>query len=450
MKRILLSFFINMFAVFAVDWATGKVEPPERIIIITIDTLRSDRLNVYGDGSYLTPNIDWLAEQGVVFEHCYSQIPLTGPCHISLMTSLYAHEHGGIRNTFRVSPNAMTLPEILSEHGYETAAFVSGWTLKARLSGLDRGFALYDDHMTDRYRMVNTQRFADETTDAVIQWLKNNESNRYFLWVHYFDPHSPYKTYNRYRGFADVKPFQRTPQYSGMERNYRTEIAFTDRHLGRFLTELQRLNHWKDCLIVLTSDHGESFGEHNYIGHGRRVYQPGLCIPLIIRTGDDRIMNKISSMKTQIVDIMPTVLDLAGIPLDLEKWKGDSLTPCLYLNPENQTLPERKIFFETYPGALKFVPRKLKKMVNEYPSRAGFILGDLKHILNVSSSELEIFFLDEDPRELLNHSQDMENSDGIKAIIENWFTAQGAANESLASELSEEDIQKLRQLGYIE
>ena len=179
--------------------AGATAEPPSaktrpNILLITIDTLRADHLSSYGYHLKTSPTIDKLAEDGVRFENAYSPIPLTGPSHTSLFTSRFPQEHGARINGYAVPKDSkwLSLPQVLKRFGYQNGAFVSAWPLTARLTHLDRWFDLYDEDLGRKYQVFNSSRYAEDVTPLAVSWLEENQVGPFFLWVHYFDPHSPY------------------------------------------------------------------------------------------------------------------------------------------------------------------------------------------------------------------------------------------------------------------
>ncbi len=265
-------------AIHAAD--TGR----PNVVLITLDTTRADYLSSYGFPLPTTPHLDALAERGVRFSDASSQIPLTGPSHATILTGLYPHQHGAIRNGVPLLEGIPTLAERLSAQGYRTAAFVSGWTLRGNLSGLARGFDTYDDRMEDRYHLVNSQRFAHQVTPPALKWLRDNARRPFFLWVHYFDPHTPYKKRGESHAILERASPSAMAALPQRNRNYASEIHYTDRWIGKLLQALKELDLESETIVVVTADHGEALGEHGYVGHGRQIYQEILPFRKRIKT----------------------------------------------------------------------------------------------------------------------------------------------------------------------
>jgi choline-sulfatase len=276
------------------------------VLLVTVDTLRADHVGCYGYKDASTPAIDALANRGVRFETAVAHAPLTGPSHASILTGRIPLGHGFRNNSgFTLVPRVRTAAEEFRQASYRTAAFVSGFPLDRRF-GFDRGFETYDDHLprgNDRRRTPYVERFADATTDAALRWLASLKSagpaSRWFLWVHYYDPHAPYEPP------ADLaEQFSRTP-YDG-------EIAFVDRQLARLLQALDDKNETGRTVVLVTADHGESLGEHGEGTHGVFVYDATLRVPWVM-AGPQIPAGRVSRTVARSIDVLPTLADYAGL-----------------------------------------------------------------------------------------------------------------------------------------
>jgi len=272
----------------------------DRVVLVTIDTLRADHLGCYGGRWVETPVLDALAERGVRFETAISPAPLTLPSHTSLMTGLDPPRHG-VRNnsTFQLDSGFPTLAQRMRERGFATAAFIGAVVLD-RQYGLARGFDDYDDRMAPRRAAGEfgfAERTADRVVDSAIAWLET-APERFFLWLHLYDPHAGYNPPARYLARSPSHP------YAG-------EIAFADAELGR-LVELVRAR-WDErrTLFVVTSDHGESLGEHGEMTHSLTIYDATQRVPLIL-SGAGLSRGKVEQRPARLVDVAPTILSLAG------------------------------------------------------------------------------------------------------------------------------------------
>jgi len=317
----ILFFFICPFSI-----AKARKPSPFNILLITIDTIRADHLGCYGYQKIKTPHIDQLAKEGVLFEKAFSPIPITLPSHTSILTGTYPTFHG-IRNngTYAVSESAETLSELLKNKGYTTAAFVSSYVLDKRF-GLDQGFDVYDDTLSQQgeQKLGDKERQAESVTQAAIRWLKEIKSAKFFLWVHYFDPHEHYQP---------PPPF--CDEYAG--RLYDGEIAYTDHWLGELLKTLQQTSLAENTLIVLTGDHGEGLGDHQERTHGIFIYDTTLHIPLIFTC--PQLLPKSMRIKSlvRLIDIAPTILAIAGNK-PFKDMQGVSLLPLMQGKTNNLDL----------------------------------------------------------------------------------------------------------------
>jgi len=282
---------------------------PDRpnVLLVTIDTLRADHVGCYGYRDASTPTIDALARRGVRFETAVVHAPLTGPSHASILTGQIPVGHGFRNNSgFMLAPQVKTAAEDFRQAGYRTAAFVSGFPLDRRF-GFNRGFEIYDDRLpkgNDRRRTPYVERFADATTDAALRWLGAASSarapeSRWFLWVHYYDPHAPYEPP------ADLAERYRQAPYDG-------EIAFVDRQLARLFGALDVTNETARTIILVTADHGESLGEHGEGTHGIFLYDATLRVPWVM-AGPQIPAGRVSRTVARSIDVLPTLADYAGL-----------------------------------------------------------------------------------------------------------------------------------------
>jgi choline-sulfatase len=300
---------------------------PHNVLLVIIDTLRADHLGCYGRQQAVTPNADRLAGEGIRFTDAVSHVPVTAPSITTILTGVHPPAHGVRDNgIFRLPESIPTLAEAFSAGGYRTAAFVSAAVIEGRY-GLDRGFETYDDDVSRPYRYnrpnlqgrerlhQNVERRAADTTERVLDWLRENGDEPFFLVVHYFDPHDPY----------DPPPeFVRPP----LETYYDAEIAYTDANLGRVLETLEWEDRLDETLVVLVSDHGEGGGDHGEVAHGFFVYDSTVHVPFIVRWPGLEGRGRTVDRQVRLVDVAPTLLDLCG--LETEGFgEGRSLAPVL-------------------------------------------------------------------------------------------------------------------------
>ena len=312
------------------------------VLLVTIDTLRADRVGSYGYQAAATPAIDALAARGVRFETSVVHTPLTGPSHASILTGHTPLGHGFRNNSgYVLTPQVKMAAEDFRQAGYRTAAFVSGFPLDRRF-GFDRGFEMYDDRLpkgNDRRRTPYVERFADATTDAALRWLPSQRPATgpspslapWFLWVHYYDPHAPYEPP------ADLAERFRASPYDG-------EVAFVDRQLARLLQAIDAGGERSRTIVLVTADHGESLGEHGEGTHGIFIYDATLRVPWVM-AGPRVPEGRVSRTVARSIDVLPTLADYAGLPArsDIE---GRSLRPAA----EGQEMRDEPTYAESlYP-----------------------------------------------------------------------------------------------------
>lgn len=276
-------------------WVTPR--PLAGVLIVTLDTTRADRLPAYGFTGVATPALDRLSREGTVFEQAVSVAPLTLPSHCSLFTGLFPMHHLVRDNADPPLDRAWTtLAEVLRTNGYQTAAFVGSAVLHAD-RGLARGFDVYMDGQRAAAE-ISLRRSAAAVVDEAVSWVKQRKTHRFLAWVHLYDAHAPYALPQPYRTLFADDP-------------YLGAIAFMDAQIGRVLDVLDRAGLANRTLIVVAGDHGESLGEHGEESHGILLYESTLHVPLIVRM-PGLVPRRVSSV-VRLVDVMPTVLDLAGV-----------------------------------------------------------------------------------------------------------------------------------------
>jgi arylsulfatase A-like enzyme/Flp pilus assembly protein TadD len=273
----------------------------QNVLLITLDTTRSDRLGCFGHKLAATPVLDAMAARGTLFENAFAQVPLTLPSHASMLTGRYPREHG-VRDNARnaLGSTHPTLATIFKQHGYRTAAFLASFVLDSRF-GLDRGFDLYEDdmgHVSYETQPLQWQQPANVVTDRALAWLEIQKSQPFFCWVHYYDAHDPYEPPAEFRP-ADG-------------RVYDGELAFVD-------SQVKRLSDWLDAnaltdrtLVIVVGDHGESFAEHGERGHTNFVYRTNLQVPLIFASPAAVPAGQRLPAIVEIVDVFSTVIELFG------------------------------------------------------------------------------------------------------------------------------------------
>jgi len=313
MRRKLAALFAAGAALLAALWLTRAQQAQPNVLLVTIDTLRADRLGSYGYAAAATPVLDALAARGVRFATAIAHAPLTAPSHASILTGLLPLGHGVRDNGSFVLPSSpTTLAEAFRGAGYRTAAFVSGFPLDHRY-GFARGFETYDDQLPrgrDSRRAAYVERTAEEATRPAADWIRAARAP-WFVWVHYFDPHAPYEPP------GDLAERFAASPYDG-------EIASVDRELGKLLAAAEAAA--AKPLVLVTSDHGESLGEHGEATHGVFVYDATLRVPWIM-AGPGVPRGRVSSVVARGIDVAPTLLDFAGVRVP-SAMQGRALRPA--------------------------------------------------------------------------------------------------------------------------
>jgi arylsulfatase A-like enzyme/uncharacterized protein HemY len=395
------------------------------VLLITLDTTRADRIGAYGCAQVKTPVIDGFAERGLRFERCVAQTPLTLPSHTSIMTGTYPTFHGVRDNGgFIVPPQLETMAEVFHGAGYHTAAFVAAYVLDSRW-GLNQGFDYYFDQFDlskfETLSLGNIQRRADEVIDEVLPWLERNKSDKFFTWVHLYDPHSPYEP---------PPPYDQ--EYP--DRPYLGEIAYADSQIGRLWNFLEQNGLADSTFVVFAGDHGESLGQHQEAAHGFFVYQEAVHVPLIIATPFPRLQGKVSARLTDLADIMPTVLNMCGLPVP-DEVQGRSLDRQFF-HPDKT--PRGMTYSETYYPRFHFGWSELRSVQND---RYQLIIAP----------DMELYDLREDPQEL--HDLAAEKPDVLRTLRSQAddLIARYSQNalQTDVRRVDEETREKLAALGYL-
>jgi arylsulfatase A-like enzyme/Flp pilus assembly protein TadD len=394
------------------------------LLLVTLDTLRADRVGAYGAADARTPNLDRLAREGVRFAHAVSPVPLTLPAHASIMTGLLADRHG-LRNNGagRLAQDIPTLTGRLAAAGYRTSAFIGAFVLDRRF-GLDRGFDHYDDEVprsAGGIAALEAERPAREVTDRALAWLREAPEQPFFAWVHLYDAHAPYEPPEPFRSALPGRP------YDG-------EVAAVDAEVGRLMSELTRLGLDRSTLVAVVGDHGEALGEHGELTHGLLLYEGSLSVPCLLRAPELLAPGRVVATPIGIVDLGPTLAGLLGQPLapgTEPSLDGRDLSPFLRAGGEP---PPSDIFSESrYPAVMGWSPI------------ASLRRGDLKYI---DSPQAELFDLARDPGEtdnLIARRADVAGDMAASIAARTRTSAATAAGPPVDAETEA----MLAQLGYV-
>lgn len=414
------------------------------LLLITVDTLRADRLSSAGYERPTSPQIDRLLASGFRFTRALSVEPLTNPALTSLITSLPPHRHGATRNGLPARSELTSLPRLLARRGYRTAAFVGNWTLKPRLSGLAEHWETYSVVVSRKrwFGLFKGEATARDLTTEALAWLdqlRREEPGRpYFLWLHYVEPHAPYRLHERHAVDLGIDPERASPS-----DRYDTEIAQVDAEIGHLLSEIEARPTVRERLTVFTVDHGEAFGEDGEFGHGRRLHPPTLLVPLVF-VAPERIPPGSSSAPVSTLDVAPTLLSLIGLPAH-PFFYGRDTTPAM----RGERLPEATPCLQAHRGAVQSVQRA-QRARRAGLLEVGLLVDDAIETLPVDSDRARRIPLAPRPgAEPVGH-EFRKPSAALTACLAEIRSGLEEADRFIPPELDDEAIEQLRALGYLD
>lgn len=418
------------------------------ILLISVDTLRADRLSIHGYARETSPRLDRLMAAGAIFEQARTVEPLTAPALISMLTSLPPHRHGASRNGLRMRSGLPSLPKALAEAGYDTAAVLGNWTLRDQLTDLGEHFAHYDLVLNRRrwFGLVRGEATAEDLNRRTLEYLENRKvggkgRKPLFLWVHYVEPHAPYRLWRE-----DGDDIGLPANNLTKSDRYDSEIRFVDRQIGELLADLEEGRYLRDPIIVFTSDHGENLGEHDYWGHGRYLYEQGLHIPMSI-TWQGHVNPMRISAPALNTDLAPTLLRLAGLPAQ-DRFTGLDWAPVL-AGKGMQPL-DRVTTYQAHKGAV--ISNHKSEMARQSGLlEVGRIRNGEKEVFRIGSNRRRLFNLLEDPAETRDLSpRGADPSDNLVQWMEAVYANLKAFGDLPPEVLDEESIEELRSLGYVD
>lgn len=487
MKQRRMRFIVcaGLLGVVACEGSGRCVPPgPTPLILISIDTLRADRLNCYGyEKRKVSPHIDALAEDGILFENHISAAPWTIPAHVSLLTSLWPSNHGVTASLLEIRDNEgaypvlsesrTTLAEILAARGYSTAAFTAGDTLDPEF-GYGQGFSIY---------RTNMLKLREEPMGEMGQWVADHRERPFFLFWHTFESHAPYlgtrfldevlpgeraasvrEAVERYakrlrKGevqpgrFKSILVRRNAFELPVLEALYVGAVADTDRWVGHFLEKLQTLGLYDRALIVLTSDHGEEFGDHSpdafYDAHGHSLWSELVRVPLIVKLPGQKAAGTRVAAASRGVDVMPTALDVLRLPGSAQM-QGTSLR-SLWEDPGSAT---RTVFVEA---------------LEEISEEKAIQIGRYKYLVRIGAESVAqrgrvfipaspqwrgLYDLESDPEETVNllegptKGEHETRASELDRALRDHMAAQRP--DSRPEIIDPATVERLRQLGYVE
>ncbi|MGB9893055.1 MAG: sulfatase-like hydrolase/transferase [Candidatus Saccharicenans sp.] len=418
---IFLSFSLLLYKAKASSEKTGwpgqgSASSNINLLLISIDTIRPDRIGCYSQKYLKTPAIESIASDGVVFTRAFSHTPMTLPSHTTMLTGLTPATHGVHDNArFRLDQSFLTMAEYLKQKGFRTAAFVGAFPLDSRF-GLNQGFDLYDDHYVTRGKQefFYVERKAEKVIGAALNWLKEQPSG-WFVFVHLYDPHQAY---------SPPEPFKTqfaNDLYSG-------EVAYVDHELGKLFDYLRQKDLLKNTYIIITGDHGESLGEHGESTHGYFAYNSTLWIPLII--SGPGIRPRTDNSYVFLFDLFPTVCDLVGgqKPPALQ---GTSLVPLF----KGKKIKTRKVYFESLYA---YYNRGWAPITGFYEEEAKFLDCPIPEFYNLRTD--------------FNEETNLVSKiplDKYRSQLQELIASLGGPGGQSGKNLDAETMEKLRSLGYL-
>lgn len=443
-----ISCVLVIICVFCFLVSCKRHDSRSNVILIVVDTLRADHVGCYGYKRETTPNIDRLAEESIVFKQAISAAPWTAPSLACLMTSKSPAVMGYTHDAPKLDQEILTLAEIFKKNRYVSKGIISHVFVSSSF-GFDQGFDSYDQENAKGHGHVSSLSI----TEKAISFIEETQGDRFFLFLHYFDPHYNFILHEDFNFYPDYDG----PLHSGqslireirkiawslsaedieyLKALYDSEIRFTDFHLGILFEQLKEKDLYDNTLIVVTSDHGEEFCERGdfWIGHTKTLYQELIHVPLILKLPGQRTQ-KIVDQSVGLIDLMPTLIHYLSldVPRDYE-CEGE------IIDLENgRRMNQKGILSETYRRA------RLRSVVKE----------GWKLILDLAQGNNKLFNLSEDPREIQNLVSDMdEKSRALNVLIHDWekYVAQKRLQLKLKGErpeLTPEQIEILKSLGYI-
>jgi arylsulfatase A-like enzyme/Tfp pilus assembly protein PilF len=418
---------IWIFCLFALFPCFAAAADPPSVILITVDTVRADRMGFLGSTRALTPQLDALARQSAVFEHAYSQAPITPVSHATILSGTYPRFHGVRDFGSRLPDSPPYLPAIFRERGYRTAAFVSSIILDPQNGfspGFERGFDTYDAgfHRGKRgeARLGSIQRRGEETVARALAWLQKNRQGPVFLWIHLWDAHDPYDPPAPFK-----ERFANTP--------YDACVAYVDATVGQLLAVLRSAAIYDSALVAVMSDHGESLGDHGESTHGVFLYDSTIRVPLLIKFPQAKFAGQRVSTRVSLVDVAPTLLKAAQAPVPREM-QGQSMLSLV----GSKAAGDRPSLAE-----------------NEYSHR-GYGWSSLEalrsgNFLFVKAPQPELYNQAADPAEDRN-VYDKNKLAAVKLVAQlDAFLKRASANAPRESRapLDSQSVEKLTALGYV-
>lgn len=397
---------------------------PLNLILISIDTVRADYLQLYNPNGAPTPNLVRLAQNGFLFTDAISQVPFTLPSHSTMLTGTYPMKHLVQENVgSKLGDDALTLAEVMKSKGYQTVGFIGSLVLESG-TGIEQGFDTFDDVFVRENKIMEDrsgiQKDAGSVKRSFVRWLDQRKSGPFFSFVHFYDAHAPYDP---------PPPF--APAVPEPKALYRGELQYVDSVIGEIYEELSKRNLLSQTMIVITGDHGEMLGEHGESGHGFYIYQESLHVPLLFLLPDHKAGK--SDSVVELVDLMPTVLDLLGIVVP-ETVQGKSIAAIF-----NGSKVSDEIAYSESLTALQHFGAEPLRSVQDHRYKY------------IDSLKPELYDLSQDSAEMHNIvTQQKDIASRMKASLQRIVSKyNAAADKKQVRALTPEQQEQLASLGYI-
>jgi arylsulfatase A-like enzyme len=420
----------------------------KNVLLITIDTLRADHLGCYGYSRKITPTLDRLSENGILFENAFCAMPTTVPSHGSIFFGTWPRIHGSLSNSYLFSNRKLAfMPALLQKAGYTTSAFVSSRHLANAMSKV-AGF--------NNLLFIQEQK-ASATLNMALKWFAKNQTKPFFVWIHLWDPHWPYDLHPEImpkinRDFRDDIPLHHgflsketyTPESSQkMIDLYDNEIGYTDHQLGLFFEELRKTTQLENTMILIMSDHGESLNElapkYNYaFDHGEFLFDSELHVPLIVVLPQKRHAGSRVRQVVTLLDVMPSVLQFSGLPIPKSV---DGRSFLSLIQQKNS---------ESYPDSI-FVQRRIFGDQQKNPAEKGEQVGirsaKYKLIYNLSTGSYDTYknFLEWEPFQLEDAAKNR-----MLLQLKQWLKQTESRIPTNMESVTPEKIENLKSLGYVQ
>jgi len=433
------------------------VDAPANLLLISLDTTRADHLSAYGYARDTSPHLRALTEEGVRVEIAYAPTATTGPSHATLFTALPPRRHRVTKNGSSLTGDNRTLAETLSAAGYETAAFVSSFVLASRF-GYQQGFDLYEDDFESRYSKSRSPKWLGhdvshgfdrrgaETVRRAVAWLqaRADTATPFFLFVHLFDPHSPYEPPEPFRSrFARGSGAGRESEFAAAVDLYDAEIAYADEQVGALLAALAEAGLAEETLVVVTGDHGQGLGQRGYARHGIQLNEEQVRVPLIARWPGHLPSGVTLRGPVELMDLTPTLLALLAVeadrPDDLGRDLASEFRTASPPDPDHPVHLERRHYRPQRVGRFDVRGEML-----------GLRMGRWKYIEPPEEGTRELFDLETDPGETTNLAEsEPARAAELAARVQDW-RERNPAPEADPEPTPEDAVDALRALGYVD